>query len=635
MAYQIPVKYFNSFWLKKVVGEDFTDDIEDDNSTVTTNVKGGNSANVADTLNYILPTWPGLPWGSEISSPLPNDTSITISYPEFPWGGALINHNTGTEMGEKRQWFVEEARIRGGYNNTTVDFGVKAYAVEESNEQLHRFNALIYSGIFNSRTGVNNTNVFSTAEPITKSLDPENGSIQKLYAYDTNLTVFQENKISKALIDKDAIYSAEGVGTPVSSTKVVIGQIVPYKGEYGISKNPESWAQYGFRQYFSDKYRNCILRLSNDGLTEISSYGMTDYFRDELNITKDYKALSTLNFILEPLTTSTASKIITFSVNSTESCGCDNIEIGSLLNVGGNTLDSTFVVDYSYDQSSGDYGRCEVTVSSSWNPATYGETTWPNIIGFTTYKSDKIIGGFDNYNKNYVVSIQQETTYNACGTAPFRKNNGVDTITYKTVNFDESINGWVSFYSYNPTLIGSLKNNFYSINNYNIYKHYSDTQPNNYGKFYDRRYSSSIEFIFNPKPSIVKNFQTVSYEGSNGWEVSHFVSDFTEKLYDVFSGAWYPSQDLTNPVLSLSDGEYQDPVTGYKNYAGFFLKENKYVANLINTSPPMEGEIVFGQAMSGIKGYYSTVRLTTDNTTDVGGMKELYCVGSKWVVSSQ
>ena len=32
---------------------------------------------------------------------------------------------------------------------------------------------------------------------------------------------------------------------------------------------------------FVDKDRNSVLRLSRDGLTEISNYGMIDYFRDE------------------------------------------------------------------------------------------------------------------------------------------------------------------------------------------------------------------------------------------------------------------------------------------------------------------------------------------------------------------
>ena len=178
-------------------------------------------------------------------------------------------------------WYIEESRIRGGYNNLTVDFGVKAYLDEEKPLQQNRFNSLIYSGIFNSRTGVNNTNQFSVGEDITKSADPANGSIQKLYAEDTNLIIFQEDKVSRALIDKDAIYSAEG-NAAITSSPLVIGQIIAYAGEYGISSDPFSFAVYGYRKYFTDKKRGCVLRLSADGITEISSYGMHDFFRDEL-----------------------------------------------------------------------------------------------------------------------------------------------------------------------------------------------------------------------------------------------------------------------------------------------------------------------------------------------------------------
>ena len=74
-------------------------------------------------------------------------------------------------------WYIEEARIRGGYNNTTVDFGVKAYLDEENTDQQNRFNTLIYSGIFNSRTGVNDTNQFSVGQDITRSADPANGEL--------------------------------------------------------------------------------------------------------------------------------------------------------------------------------------------------------------------------------------------------------------------------------------------------------------------------------------------------------------------------------------------------------------------------------------------------------------------------
>jgi hypothetical protein len=191
--------------------------------------------------------------------------------------------NGGPEVSNTENWAIEESRIRGGFNNTTVSFGAKAYLVEDEPQGSVRGNAMIYSGIFNSTTGINNTNQFSVAETITKAVDPINGSIQKLHAENTNLIIFQERKVSKALIDKDAIYTAEGGGLPVSQLNLVIGQIVPYAGNFGISNDPQSFAIYGYRKYFVDRNRNAVLRLSRDGITEISNYGMIDYFRDQLS----------------------------------------------------------------------------------------------------------------------------------------------------------------------------------------------------------------------------------------------------------------------------------------------------------------------------------------------------------------
>jgi hypothetical protein len=232
MAASIEIKYFNAFLLKKVV--------------------------TFDPLNY-KPIYGG-------SMGIPEDIG------GYPTPGLIFIPNN-------REWVIEEARIQGGYNDTTVDFGVRAYIVEDDNGASIRLNSLIYSGVYNSRTGINNTNQFSPAEDITKSLNPSDGSIQKLYAEDTNLIIFQEDKVSRALIDKDAIYSAEGGGT-VTTSPSVIGTIQAYAGNYGISKDPRSFAVYGYRKYFTDKYRNAVLRLSQDGITEISEYGMTDFFRD-------------------------------------------------------------------------------------------------------------------------------------------------------------------------------------------------------------------------------------------------------------------------------------------------------------------------------------------------------------------
>ena len=177
---------------------------------------------------------------------------------------------------------VESDRIRDDFNAPVIGKGVRVSAILETPyREERRSSSMIFSGIFNSRSGVNNTNQFLLAEDITQDLNPTNGSIQKLHARDTDLIALCEDKCFRILANKDALFNADG-NTNVTSNRNVLGQAVPYVGEFGISKNPESFASYGFRTYFTDKARGAVIRLSRDGITEISSKGMTDYFEDGL-----------------------------------------------------------------------------------------------------------------------------------------------------------------------------------------------------------------------------------------------------------------------------------------------------------------------------------------------------------------
>jgi len=45
----------------------------------------------------------------------------------------------------------------------------------------------------------------------------------------------------------------------------------------------------------------------------------------------------------------------------------------------------------------------------------------------------------------------------------------------------------------------------------------------------------------------------------------------------------------------------------------------------------MPGEVLFGNSISGIKGYFSTVTIQTDATTDISGAKELFAVGATFI----
>jgi len=407
-------------------------------------------------------------------------------------------------------WYIEESRIRGGYNNTTVDFGVKAYIVEDTAAQSRRASSLIYSGVFNSRTGINQTNQFSVAEEITRSVDPINGSIQKLYCEDTNLIIFQERKVNRALIDKDAIYSAEGASI-TTTANLVIGQIIAYRGEYGISRNPESFAVYGTRKYFADADRNAVLRLSNDGITEISNYGMSDFFRDQLRLVQR--------------------------------------------NTG----------------------------------------------------TGKVIGGFDIYNQNYVISLQPES------------------LPYRTLSFDERVLGWTSFFTFDPYFIFSVQGDFYSIRNDKLFLHYQNpAQPN---KFYaGGSRLSTLKLVVNPEPTRMKTFNTINYEGTNGWEVINLASESTGQNF--FDGGWSSYQDTASGILSYNDGGYEDG--GIQYYEGFDRKQNKYVASIKNNTPPQIGEVLFGDSLMGTKGYYIDVTMRTDGNTNTTSIKRIFSVGATY-----
>ena len=434
-----------------------------------------------------------------------------------------------------QDWYIEESRVRGGYNNVSTDYGVKAYIVEEQDAQTRRSNSLIYSGIFNSRTGINQTNQFSVADEITRSVDPISGSIQKLFAEDTNLLIFQERKVNNALIDKDAIFTAEGVGITTTGNQV-IGQITPIAGNWGISKNPESFAVYGYMKYFVDRSRNAVLRLAGGQITEISNYGMIDFFRDTLSSVTD---------------------------------------------------------------------------------------------------TGVVLGAYDNYNQNYILSIQPFNRYEPDGTS------------YKTLAFDERSQGWTSFFTYKPDAMFSSQGYFYSAKDYgdasDIYRHNTNLTRNS---FYGQPIQpSSVQFVFNPSPNNIKTFQTINYEGSNGWEVTAFLSE--ETGLNSSGGNWINNVDTIvqgagatqyRKIYSYVEGAYDSavpPNTGLAAnqqpiyYAGFDRKQNKYMAVVPNnTQTPMPGEVIFGSQTSGIKAYYATVTMKTDTTTDPNGLKELFAVSS-------
>jgi hypothetical protein len=356
-------------------------------------------------------------------------------------------------------YHIEVNRIRAGYNQPFFDVGVRAYVVQENFTEERRFNTLIHSsGFLNSRTGINYINQFNESEGgLTISLDPQDGSVQKLFTDDTAINIFQEDKVSRSPIDKDFIYSAEGGAVPVTSNTQFLGTIAPLNGQFGIAKNPQSWATYGFSQYFTDSNRGVVLRLVQGQLQEISAVGCGDFFRDALKA------------------------------------------------------------------------------------------------------STEIIGSYDEYSRLYELTLVGSFDGNV------DTNAATASEGYLTVCFDDRSGGWTSFRGFKQEGGLSLNNTYYTFSSGNLWQHHSPNVTRN--NFYNSNTQESYVIpIFNDAPSLVKQFNTLAYEGTEGWGIGYIETDIANigtiptpaVVYDTtlqLSGS-APNSIFTGPnTISAKEGQ--------------------------------------------------------------------------------
>jgi hypothetical protein len=174
----------------------------------------------------------------------------------------------------------ESIKIRDAFNATRMGIDTRLNGVVEQYRQNVRIADVTYSNVFDQTTNYNALNEFNLSTANFKVYDDKFGSIQRLYSRDTNLVIFQENKLHYALFQKTQIFNADG-SVNISRIDDVLGETVPIAGEFGISTNPESFAFYGNNFWFTDSTNGSVIRWGGDGLTEISKYGVEDYFRDK------------------------------------------------------------------------------------------------------------------------------------------------------------------------------------------------------------------------------------------------------------------------------------------------------------------------------------------------------------------
>ena len=369
---------------------------------------------------YVTTSNPNLPNGYYEVIATPNPYNVIINYNALiyttPYSGTagydidernqttsatvpaivVLNNPLSTVNSDFNGWAyangLETNRIRDDWNGFTLEYSPRTSAIVDSYGRKVSRNAICYSSIFGENTGVNGLNEFNLSTANFKYLDGEYGSIQKLYARESDILVLQEDKVSIVLYQKNILSDAAGGGS-IASIPEVLGNQQMFPHEYGISKNPESFATWGSDSFFTDARRGVVLALSDNQLVEISDTGMKDYFIDLL---RDYPNTQKLG-AYDP-----NNQLYALSNNSITILGCTlalSRNQWSVGKPGGNNFNLfTIITDVNWSLA---------LVSNGFG------TNW--VTGFQTsgYQSSDIFANIAQNNSGAVRSVIFRVTY--CG----------------------------------------------------------------------------------------------------------------------------------------------------------------------------------------------------------------------------
>ena len=353
--------------------------------------------------------------------------------------------------------------LQTNHNNIARPHIYSGYAKEQ-----RRKATITYSDVYQPDTQYNGLHSFNFSQRPYQDYDMSLGSIQKLVSRDTNLVLMQEKKISQVMINKSIITSPSGDQGISLSNNVLPEEATPFSGDYGVCTNPEAVAVHSKSIYFIDIKKGAVLRLGGDGITVISDYKMTDYFRDKMDL---YQEIIESNYDL--------------------------------------ALDGGLFIYGGYDPRHGEYIVTFPAVYSSAASSTNNFFT--PIFDGNSQAWQSITDTFNSFISipqvwNSLDSDQQDFIVNGLLAK-------VVTTQAETVAFNEKSNRWSSFYTFYPEHYASLNRVFISFANGELYKHDSDSD--NYCMFHGRSYPDEVKvsFPFNSDVSTVKTFNNIALEG--------------------------------------------------------------------------------------------------------------------------
>ena len=395
---------------------------------------------------------------------------------------AVINVSEGDIYIKSRNMFTEtdgaslegfpcESYYLNDFHNTNHYDKGRINVVNNNSKERNLSVSVYYSEPYISTGAVNGLSSFNLANSPYFDYNKEFGSIQSLKTKDNDLIIFHESKVGRVLVGKDILNTASGEGLVSLSNNVISNYVSLYSGQFGCGLNPESIVKHGQKFYFADIKRGAILRLSTDGLTVISEYGMKDYFRDlgEMYIKYNPDMIKTFN-----------DSVV----------GSGKVVTPYLLIGGYDPKYDEYIITFPEIEDGGrNYIAGNASTIKNWSD---GILNWDDATLDPNMKNSKVL-------------------FNAV-----------------TLGFSEGTNKWTSFYSFVPDFYSKINKQLVSFKQGRVYRHNaSDLYSRNevdFNNFYGNGNLSYIDFVFNADPSSVKSYNAIGLESDTKFITGMFTN---------------------------------------------------------------------------------------------------------------
>ena len=187
-----------------------------------------------------------------------------------------------------------------------------------------------------------------------------------------------------------------------------------------------------------------------------------------------------------------------------------------------------------------------------------------------------VIGVFDAYTNKYVVALEEINRYNESQELVFHQ----DPYTMNFLETRDSSEGFESFYSYHPEMMGCLNNLLVSYKNGELWRHNSSIFANFYGTQFDVYVVAS----FNDNPGEKKSFNAIAEIVNSKW-------DCPEISTDVYTyGTTVQQTTVLNGELVALESQYHATIKRDINsrggkWNGNFMKGKYMLIKFRATSP--------------------------------------------------